>query len=108
MSLFAELKRRNVIRVAIGYVVLSWLLLQAGDVLLQLLGVPDWGLRLVFAILALGFPVALVLSWIYELTPDGLRRDPGNREITRVELLSPSISQTCGETGTSSTSGCPT
>jgi len=78
MSLFAELKRRNVIRVAIGYVVLSWLLLQAGDVLLQLLGVPDWGLRLVFAILALGFPVALVLSWIYELTPDGLRRDPGN------------------------------
>ncbi|MDH3946404.1 MAG: hypothetical protein OET45_07015 [Chromatiales bacterium] len=77
MSLIAELKRRNVIRVAIGYVVLSWLLLQAGDVLLQLLGVPDWGLRLVFAILALGFPVALVLAWIYELTPDGLRRDPG-------------------------------
>ncbi len=78
MSLIAELKRRNVIRVAIAYVVVSWLTLQAGDVLFGLLGVPDWGLRLLFGILALGFPVALVLSWIYELTPEGLRRDPGH------------------------------
>jgi TolB-like protein len=78
MSLIAELKRRNVIRVAIAYMVVSWLTLQAGDVLFGLLGVPDWGLRLLFGILALGFPVALVLSWIYELTPEGLRRDPGH------------------------------
>ena len=77
MPLFAELKRRNVIRVAAAYVVVSWLLLQAADVLFGLLGVPDWSLRLVFGILALGFPVALVLSWIYELTPEGVRRDPG-------------------------------
>ncbi len=78
MSLIAELKRRNVIRVAIAYVVVSWLILQAGDVLFGLLGVPDWSLRLLFGILALGFPVALALSWIYELTPEGLRRDPGH------------------------------
>jgi TolB-like protein len=90
MPLFAGLKRRNVIRVAAAYVVVSWLLLQAADVLFGLLGVPDWSLRLVFGILALGFPVALVLSWIYELTPEGVRRDPG-------ESIDPEFTRRAGQ-----------
>lgn len=75
MSLLAELKRRKVIRVAMLYIVAAWLLLQAADVGMSALGLPEWTGRLVLLLLCLGFPVALVLSWIYELTPEGLRRD---------------------------------
>ena len=71
MSLFAELKRRNVIRVGVLYVVAAWLILQVADVLFGVLGLPDWSLRLVFAMLALGLPLVLIFSWIYELTPEG-------------------------------------
>ena len=75
MSFFTELKRRNVFRVAALYAVGSWLLLQVGDILFGLMGLPDWALRLVLGILLLGFPAALVLAWIYELTPEGIRRE---------------------------------
>lgn len=75
MSLLAELKQRNVIRVAILYVVTAWLLLQAADVGMSALDLPDWTGRLVLLLIVLGFPVALVFSWVYELTPDGLRRE---------------------------------
>ncbi|MEJ2513593.1 MAG: hypothetical protein P8102_00020 [Gammaproteobacteria bacterium] len=75
MSLFAELKRRNVIRVGVLYVVAAWLILQVADVLFGVLGLPDWSLRLVFAMLALGLPLVLIFSWIYELTPEGIKRD---------------------------------
>lgn len=60
MALIAELKRRNVIRVALLYCVASWLVLQVADVLFGVMGVPDWSLRLVFGILLLGLPIALV------------------------------------------------
>jgi TolB-like protein/lipoprotein NlpI len=73
--LLAELKRRNVFRVATFYVVAGWVLLQAGDLLFGALGVPDWGLKLLLGLLVLGFPVALVFSWIYELTPEGIKRE---------------------------------
>ncbi len=75
MSFFEELKRRNVIRVAVLYAVGAWLVLQVADVLFGLIGVPEWSLRLVFGILLLGFPVAVIFSWIYDLTPEGLKRD---------------------------------
>jgi len=75
MSLLTELRRRNVFRVAALYAVAGWLLLQVADVLFGLMEVPAWGLRLVLGILVLGFPVALVLSWIYELTPEGVKRE---------------------------------
>ena len=75
MSFLTELKRRNVFRVAALYAVGSWLLLQVGDILFGLMGLPDWALRIVLGILLLGFPVALVLAWIYELTPEGIRRE---------------------------------
>ena len=75
MSLFAELKRRNVFRMGILYLVSSWLILQVADVLAGLFGLPDWSMRFVGFVLLLGFPLALIFSWIYELTPEGIKRE---------------------------------
>jgi TolB-like protein/Flp pilus assembly protein TadD len=75
MSLFEELKRRNVFRVAVLYAVSAWLVLQVADVLAGLFGLPDWSLRFVGFILLLGFPLALIFSWVFELTPEGLVRE---------------------------------
>jgi len=75
MGFVSELKRRNVFRVGTIYVVGSWILLQVADLLFDLLELPGWTLKFVFGLLILGAPVALVLAWAYELTPEGLRRD---------------------------------
>jgi TolB-like protein len=75
MSLFDELKRRNVIKVAMLYVVASWLILQVADVLFEAMELPATGLRMVLAILILGFPLALIFSWVFEMTPEGLKRE---------------------------------
>ncbi len=75
MSLIAELKRRNVFRVAVAYLALAWLIIESASVLLPGFGVPDWAFRFVVIILALGFVPALVFSWAYEVTPEGLKRD---------------------------------
>lgn len=82
MSFFAELKRRNVYRVAAIYVVAGWLLLQVADVLLGMLPLPPWTGALVFFLLVLGFPVALLLAWAFELTPAGIRREGAARDAT--------------------------
>ncbi len=74
-AVWEELKRRNVVRVAIAYSVVSWLILQFTDVLIPLLGLPEWVGKLVFLLLAIGFPLALVFAWAYELTPEGLKRE---------------------------------
>ena len=74
-SLWVELKRRNVIRVGILYAVAGWVLLQVADILFGLLDVPGWGLRLVFGLLLLGFPLVLIFSWVFEMTPEGLKRE---------------------------------
>ncbi|NIA28059.1 MAG: hypothetical protein GWP02_08385 [Desulfobulbaceae bacterium] len=75
MSLFAELKRRNVIRVGILYLVSSWVLLQLTDVLSSLLTVPQWAGSLVILMLLLGFFPATIFAWVYEMTPEGLKRE---------------------------------
>ncbi len=75
MSLYAELKRRNVFRVALAYLVLAWLLVQVASVLLPTFDAPAWVMRVLVLALAAGFVVALVFSWVYELTPQGLKRD---------------------------------
>lgn len=77
MSFFTELKRRNVIRVALAYLVASWVLLQVTDVLMQILDLPAATGKFVFLVLVLGFVPALVASWVYEMTPEGLRKDTG-------------------------------
>ena len=74
-SFWSELKRRNVIRVAVLYAVAGWVLLQVADILFGVLDVPEWGLRLVFGLLLLGFPLVLIFSWVYEMTPEGLKRE---------------------------------
>ncbi|MEM7282988.1 MAG: hypothetical protein AAF438_15315, partial [Pseudomonadota bacterium] len=79
-SLISELKRRNVFRVAVAYVLVAWVVLQIADVLFPALVLPDWSVRLVAGILILGFPIALVMAWAYELTPDGLKRDADSGE----------------------------
>jgi TolB-like protein len=73
MSLLSELRRRNVLRMAVLYVVTAWLIVQVAEVLLGLSALPDWIGPAVLAVLAIGFPIALVFAWIYEITPEGLK-----------------------------------
>ncbi len=73
MSFFNELKRRNVIRVGVAYLVASWLLLQIVDVLVPILDLPDWVGKLVFLMIAVGIVPVLIFSWAYEMTPEGLK-----------------------------------
>ncbi|MBA2242569.1 MAG: hypothetical protein H0W04_06725, partial [Chthoniobacterales bacterium] len=75
-QLFAELKRRKVYRVAVAYAVIAWLLIQIATQTFPFFDIPNWAVRLVVLLLALGFPVALVLAWAFELTPEGVRRTP--------------------------------
>jgi len=75
MSFFEELKRRNVIRVAIAYAVGAWLLLQLTDVLVELLGLPDTAGKYVILLLVIGFPLALFFAWAFEMTPEGIKRE---------------------------------
>ncbi len=75
MTIFEELKRRNVVRMALLYVIASWVILQIADVLFDALDLPSTWVRLVLGILLLGFPLALLLSWVYEITPEGLKRE---------------------------------
>lgn len=74
MSLFTELKRRNVFRVAAAYAVVAWLTIQVGDVAADNLGFPGWFMPMLFVVLGLGFPVALLLAWAFEMTPEGVKR----------------------------------
>ena len=75
MTLLAELKRRNVIRMAGLYLVGAWLFIQVGETLLPLFDTPGWVLKSLVVLLAVGFIPALLISWLFELTPDGLKRD---------------------------------
>jgi adenylate cyclase len=93
MSLFTELKRRNVFRVAAAYAVVAWLIVQVGDVAADNLGFPDWFMPMLFVLLGLGFPVALLLSWAFELTPEGMKLtestadEPGKTRLGMVDGL---------------------
>ncbi len=74
-NLFAELKRRNVLRMAGLYLVGAWLVVQVAGTVLPMFGAPEWLPRSVVILLALGFLPALIFSWVFELTPEGLKRD---------------------------------
>src|SRR6266480_2317709 len=73
-GLFGELKRRNVYKVAVAYAVVGWLLIQVATQVFPFLEIPNWMIRLVIFVTALGFPVALVIAWAFELTPEGIKR----------------------------------
>ena len=84
MSLFNELKRRNVFKVVIAYVIVAWLLLQVSDTLVPALHLPDWFHSGVAFVLILGFPVAIIFAWAFELTPADLKKE---KDVDRSESI---------------------
>ena len=85
-SFFSELKRRNVYRVGLAYAIASWLILQVIDVVEPIIGMPEWVAKLILVLLAIGLPLALVFSWAYEMTPEGLKRE---RDVDRSQSITP-------------------
>ena len=75
MSLFAELKRRNVFRVGITYLVASWVLMQIVDVVTPIFELPDWAPKLIFVLMAIGLVPALIFAWAFEMTPEGIKKE---------------------------------
>src|SRR5689334_4301306 len=73
-NLFAELKRRNVYKVAVAYAVVGWLLVQVATQVFPFFEIPNWAVRLVVLAIMIAFPIALVIAWAFELTPEGLKR----------------------------------
>jgi len=85
-NFFTELKRRNVYKVTVAYVVVAWLLIQVATQVFPFFEIPNWAVRLVVLLLILGFPVALILSWAFEITPEGIKLESEiepNKSITR-------------------------
>ena len=75
MSFFAELKRRNVFRVGIAYLVVAWLVMQVADIVINNIGAPGWVFQVILLVLGIGFPVALIFAWAFEMTPDGIKKE---------------------------------
>jgi TolB-like protein len=73
-NFFAELKRRNVYKVAVAYAVVAWLLMQVASQLFPFFEIPNWVVRLVVLLLIIGFPIALIIAWVFEVTPEGIKR----------------------------------
>src|SRR6058998_499857 len=71
---FGELKRRNVYKVAVAYAVVGWLIAQVATQVFPFLEIPNWVVRLVIVLIAIGFPIALVIAWAFEATPEGIKR----------------------------------
>lgn len=90
MSFVQELKRRNVVRVGVLYVVAAWLILQAAELLFDAMNVPSEWLRFLIAILVLGLPLVLVFSWVFELTPEGVKLE---KDIDRDASITPQTGQ---------------
>ena len=84
MSLFNELKRRNVFKVGVAYIVAAWLLLQLTEVLVGLLGLPENAGKFVILMLVIGFPIALFFAWAFELTPDGIKKE---KDVDRTQSI---------------------
>src|SRR5436190_359882 len=74
LNLFSELKRRNVYKVAVAYAIVGWLLVQVATQVFPFLEIPNWVVRLVIALVVIGFPIALVIAWAFEATPEGIKR----------------------------------
>src|SRR5713101_7790076 len=73
-SFFSELKRRNVYKVAVAYAVVAWLVIQAASIILPTFEAPPWVMKAFVVLLALGFILAVVISWAFEMTPEGMKR----------------------------------
>src|SRR6266568_2799390 len=84
-NFFAELKRRNVYKIAVAYAIVGWLLVQIATQVFPFLEIPTWVVRLVIGLVAIGFPIALIIAWAFEATPEGIKR---------TEDVDPSAAQT--------------
>jgi TolB-like protein len=84
MSFFEELKRRNVVRVGVAYVVIGWVTAQIAEFAFENFGAPDWVLKTIVVILLLGLPIALFFAWAFEMTPDGVKRE---KDVDRSESI---------------------
>ena len=91
-SFFGELKRRNVFKVGIAYVVVAWLVVQVVNNLVPLLGVPEWSAKVVLIFLIAGFPVALILAWAYDLSPQGIKRTAPAKDSSAASVTKTSAS----------------
>ena len=89
-SLFSELKRRNVFRVGIAYIVIAWLIVQVLDVMLPTFGAPDWVQKVLILIVALGLPISLLFAWAYEMTPQGVMK---TEDVNRSDSITSSTGQ---------------
>src|SRR5438552_18544030 len=87
-SFFVELKRRKVYRVAVAYAVAGWLIVQIATQAFPVFEVPNWTVRLVVIALILGFPIALILSWMFDITPQGIRRTDESDEVLPADMAS--------------------
>ena len=85
-SFFEELKRRNVVRVGLVYLITAWLLAQVADLMLENFNAPDWVIQAILVVLIIGFPLALVFAWAYELTPEGLKKE---KDVDRTQSITP-------------------
>jgi TolB-like protein/Tfp pilus assembly protein PilF len=90
MSLFNELKRRNVFKVAAAYIIVGWLIMQAGDTLAPALHLPEWVNSLLVFFLLLGFPLALFFAWAFEMTPEGIKKE---KDVDRTRSIAPVTGQ---------------
>ena len=86
MPLFEELKRRNVFRIAVGYIITAWLLLQVVDLVLENINAPDWVMQVFMLALAIGFPLAVFFAWAFEMTPEGIKRES---QVDRSQSITP-------------------
>jgi adenylate cyclase len=84
-NFWTKLKERKVIRVGTVYVLVGWFLMQIGEVTFESLGLPDWALSLLIVLVLLGFPIALVLAWAFEVTPEGIRKDSAGQAVEPVQ-----------------------
>jgi len=88
---FQEVRKRHVVKVGIAYLIAAWVVLQLADVMFPALGLPDWSITLALGLLVVGFPVAVVLAWVFDITPDGIERTP-ETEIESDPVPAPSSS----------------
>ena len=84
LTVLKELSRRNVFRVAVAYTIGAWFIAQIADVVLNNIGAPDWVIKALFLLLVIGFVVALIISWAYEITPEGIKRE---RDVIREDSI---------------------
>ena len=96
---FTELRRRKVIRVAVVYPIVAWILVEAASVVMPELLLPDWSVRLVLVLAIIGFPIALVLAWAFDISPEGVRRAIPAREKTGEEMGAVGVAEALRTTG---------